>query len=161
MLEKHDDMLEKDDALDRDVDYDEAPTGMAREADQVDGADPLADRMNESRTADLADGAGPAHALRPDENVEESAAQLFRPDVVDQFRTEWQHIQTRFVDDPKDAVHGADELVTEVMRSLASTFAAHKNSLDGQWQRGGEVATEELRVTLRRYRSFFNQLLDA
>jgi hypothetical protein len=69
-------------------------------------------------------------------------------------------IQTAFVDDPQHAVREADELVAAVIQSLASTFADHKRELESQWQQG-EAATEDLRVALRQYRSFFNQLLSS
>lgn len=75
------------------------------------------------------------------------------------FRTAWDEIQSRFVDDPQDAVKSADTLVAEVMQALAQSFSAHKQGLEGQWGRGEEVATEELRLALQRYRSFFNRLL--
>ncbi|MET9658267.1 hypothetical protein [Streptomyces sp. NPDC006510] len=77
------------------------------------------------------------------------------------FRSRWQRIQGNFVDDPREAVSAADTLVAEVMQALARTFSDHKQGLEGQWQRGEEVPTEELRVALQRYRSFFNRLLNA
>ncbi|HEU5473842.1 MAG TPA: hypothetical protein VFV67_24620 [Actinophytocola sp.] len=86
--------------------------------------------------------------------------QMFQADQVERFRTEWQQVQINFVDDPREAVQSADHLVAEVMQTLASTFSAHKGELEGQWQQGAEVQTEELRVALRRYRTFFNRLLD-
>ncbi len=76
-----------------------------------------------------------------------------------EFRARWQEIQTKFVDDPQDAVREADALVAECMQTLAATFAQHKQELEGQWQEGRDVATEDLRVALQRYRSFFNRLL--
>lgn len=84
---------------------------------------------------------------------------LFAADEVNGYRDNWQAIQTAFVDDPQRAVREADELVAQVIQSLAATFAAHKSELEGQWSRGDEVATEDLRLALRQYRSFFNQLL--
>ncbi|WP_336054532.1 hypothetical protein [Streptomyces sp. CA2R101] len=78
----------------------------------------------------------------------------------DEFRNRWQRIQSEFVDDPRQAVGAADTLVAEVMQALATTFSEHKQGLEGQWHRGEEVATEELRVALQRYRSFFNRLLN-
>ncbi|MEV7612013.1 hypothetical protein [Streptomyces sp. NPDC089799] len=75
------------------------------------------------------------------------------------FRDQWTRIQGGFVDDPKESVREADALVASVMRHLAGTFAEHKESLERQWQSGGEVATEDLRLALQRYRSFFNRLL--
>ena len=93
----------------------------------------------------------------------ESGGDIEAPPLIDEekitgFRDRWQNVQTGFVDDPKQAVHQADELVAAVISALATTFAEHKSELEGQW-RQGEPATEELRIALRRYRSFFDQLL--
>lgn len=78
---------------------------------------------------------------------------------AEDFRRRWSEIQGRFVDDPQDAVRSADTLVAEVMQTLAATFASHKEDLEGQWSKGEEVVTEDLRIALQRYRSFFNRLL--
>jgi len=85
---------------------------------------------------------------------------LFDDTDVERFRDSWQGIQTAFVDDPRRAVKEADELVAVVIQNLASTFADHKKELESAWSQG-EPATEDLRIALRRYRSFFNQLLRA
>jgi hypothetical protein len=85
--------------------------------------------------------------------------QLFKGDQVQEFRTRWLQLQTAFVDEPRRAVQQADELVAEVMQTLAATFAEHKRELEQQWRREGTAETEELRLALRRYRSFFDQLL--
>ncbi|MFD4861023.1 hypothetical protein [Streptomyces atratus] len=77
----------------------------------------------------------------------------------EEFRARWQKIQGEFVDDPKNAVNAADQLVAETMQALATTFSEHKRGLEGQWQRGEQVATEDLRLALQQYRSFFNRLL--
>ena len=92
---------------------------------------------------------------------DESSARLFQPEAAERFRVEWQQIQIRFVDDPKDAVQGADHLLTEVLQSLTGTVTERKNELEGQWHGESEALTEDLRLALRRYRSFVNQLLDA
>ena len=92
---------------------------------------------------------------------DDESSSLFAEDEVTRFRGSWREIQVAFVDDPRRAVHGADELVADVMRALATTFAEHKRELEGQWQQGNDVETEELRVALQRYRSFFNQLLNS
>ncbi|WP_185893264.1 hypothetical protein [Streptomyces sp. WAC08241] len=77
----------------------------------------------------------------------------------DAYRERWREVQGRFVDDPREAVHSADELVADVMRTLAEAFADHKRTLEGQWSEGRDADTEDLRVALREYRSFFNRLL--
>lgn len=101
-----------------------------------------------------------------DEPVELSAvdttagdAPLFTPDDAADYQAEWRALQADFVDEPREAVQRADELVAQVMQTLATTFNEHKHALEEQWQRGDEVQTEELRQALKRYRSFFDRLL--
>ncbi|MEU9313650.1 hypothetical protein [Streptomyces sp. NPDC048256] len=90
---------------------------------------------------------------------EDDVPQLLTTEDEEGFRTRWQEVQDRFVDDPRDAVHTADALVADVMQRLAATFADHKQELEGQWNRGEQADTEDLRQALRHYRSFFNRLL--
>jgi hypothetical protein len=78
---------------------------------------------------------------------------------ADSFRTRCETIQTGFVDEPKQAVEDADRLVAELMQRLAQTFSDERESLEQQWRRGDDVSTEDLRVGLKRYRSFFERLL--
>jgi hypothetical protein len=75
--------------------------------------------------------------------------------------TRWTDIQSRFVDDPRNAVEQADSLVAEVIQSVASSFARERTSLEKQWETDGEAETEDLRIALQRYRSFFQRLLAA
>ncbi|MFJ6836453.1 hypothetical protein [Streptomyces sp. NPDC091209] len=91
--------------------------------------------------------------------AEEDVPQLLSAEDEEGFRSRWQEVQNRFVDDPRDAVHTADALVADVMQKLAATFADHKQELEGQWNRGEQANTEDLRLALRHYRSFFNRLL--
>ena len=74
-------------------------------------------------------------------------------------RRRWEEIQIEFVDEPREAVERADELVAEVVQAVARTFAAERDGLEEQWKRGDDVSTEELRVALQRYRAFFERLL--
>lgn len=97
----------------------------------------------------------------PTASADEPPVHLFQPEAAERFRAEWQQVQTRFVDDPKDAVQDADRLVAEVLQSLAGTFTERKQELEGQWHGDSEAVTEDLRLALRSYRTFFNQLLDA
>ena len=63
-------------------------------------------------------------------------------------------------DPARRAVEQADALVAEVIKQLANSFAEARSSLEGQWGRGDKVSTEDLRVTLQRYRAFFDRLLN-
>jgi hypothetical protein len=78
-----------------------------------------------------------------------------------ELQSRWEAIQTRFVDDPRSAVEEADALVASTMQQLADNFASAREDLEGQWSRGDDVSTEDLRVALQRYRSFFRRLLSA
>ena len=84
---------------------------------------------------------------------------LFSSQVAEDFRSRWDTLQIGFVDEPRHAVEQADELVTQVMKSLAKTFSDERGRLENQWRRGAQVSTEDLRLVLRRYRSFFQRLL--
>jgi hypothetical protein len=84
---------------------------------------------------------------------------LFPHDEAGHFRAEWTEIQAGLVDSPRQAVERADALIASVMQRLATTFARERASLEQQWDRGGNVTTEDLRVVLQRYRSFFDRLL--
>jgi hypothetical protein len=92
-------------------------------------------------------------------DAEEDAPQLLTTEDEEGFRARWQEVQSKFVDNPRDAVHSADTLVADVMQKLAATFADHKQELEEQWNRGEQANTEDLRLALRHYRSFFNRLL--
>jgi hypothetical protein len=74
-------------------------------------------------------------------------------------RRSWEAIQAGFVDEPRRAVEDADHLVATTMKRLAEMFADERSRLEGQWDRGGDVSTEDLRVALQRYRGFFGRLL--
>jgi hypothetical protein len=84
---------------------------------------------------------------------------LFTPAQLGELRERWTKAQTHFVDEPRRAVEDADHLVAETVKHLAESFAAERTGLEGQWARGDQVSTEDLRQILRRYRSFFDRLL--
>jgi hypothetical protein len=91
--------------------------------------------------------------------VDEGPTPLFGNDELTGYRTRWSAIQTGFVDEPRKAVEEADTLVAELMKRLAEGFAQERNQLEGHWERSDQVSTEDLRIAMRRYRSFFERLL--
>jgi hypothetical protein len=91
--------------------------------------------------------------------IDEQAAPLFSSEEAKDFRARWDAIQVGFVDEPRRVVEQADSLVAVAMKRLAEMFAAERTKLEGQWDRGDNVSTEDLRLALRRYRSFFGRLL--
>lgn len=90
---------------------------------------------------------------------EEDSTPLFERGALEIFRSRWGAIQSGFVDSPGGAVKEADELVAAVMSRLAEGFADERALLEQAWAKGDDVSTEDLRVALRRYRSFFDRLL--
>jgi len=84
---------------------------------------------------------------------------LFEREAAEQFHADWLEIQSHFVDDPKAAVRDADELVNDMIENITNAFADKLDLLEEQWQPGDQSSTEDLRVTLRHYRSFFDRLL--
>jgi hypothetical protein len=84
---------------------------------------------------------------------------LFPENEATNFRGRWTEIQAAFVDEPRRAVEQGDALVADVIKRLASTFADERSKLEGQWGRGDNVSTEDLRIALQRYRAFFDRLL--
>jgi hypothetical protein len=99
---------------------------------------------------------------RPDDDAavpSEGVAPLFDPNESEQFHARWATIQTKFVDEPRKSVEEADELVAQTMKRLAEIFAGERENLEREWDRGDDVSTEDLRLALQRYRSFFDRLL--
>jgi hypothetical protein len=84
---------------------------------------------------------------------------LFAADETSRLRADWDQVQASFVDEPRQAVEQADRLVATAIKRLAEIFAEEKARLEGQWDRGGDVSTEDLRQALRRYRAFFGRVL--
>jgi hypothetical protein len=118
-----------------------------RSEQRVDGYDRT--DTNATRTA--------TNSAQPAETDERTA--LFSPDETNSLRGQWDSIQVGFVDEPRQAVEKADALVAGAMKRLAEVFAAERERLEKQWDRGDSVSTEELRLALRRYRAFFGRLL--
>jgi hypothetical protein len=89
----------------------------------------------------------------------ESSADLLNREESERFRTRWNEIQGKFVDEPRSAVQQADALVSEVTEKITRMFTSEHSSLESQWHQGKDVSTEDLRKTLQHYRSFFNRLV--
>ena len=138
-----------------DVEPGEAPQPL-RQDDRRDevtatGADP-----------DRTSNAAPAAQAAPDAGTADTATKaghLLAPDDAEAFRARWTDVQHGFVDAPRQAVEQADGLVADLMQHLAKTFADERGRLEGQWDQGDDVSTEDLRTAFQRYRLFFERLL--
>lgn len=90
---------------------------------------------------------------------EAMATSLFKDKDAQEFRDLWLSVQAAFVDDPRNSVVKADDLVARVIKSVEENFAAERLEMENQWNQGKDVSTEDLRMMLKRYRSFFDRLL--
>jgi hypothetical protein len=119
-------------------------------ADHRDTADEQAVRRNETIAGESRGDVAP-------EAVGASPLHGRVPEWLDQ----WNDIQARFVDEPRQSIESADALVGEVMHELTAAFADERSRLEDQWEAGSEPSTEDLRLALQHYRSFLNRLLAA
>jgi hypothetical protein len=90
----------------------------------------------------------------------DSEGELFTASERDELEQKWNDIQARFVDEPRGSVEEANALVSDLMDRLVSSFSEQRDRLEEQWDRGDDVTTEDLRMVLMRYRSFFGRLLE-
>jgi hypothetical protein len=132
-------------------------------ADFAPAVQPPSDNANDERRSATAEFGVEQDESRPlarqdADRADDRHASLFAGSEAQQFRSRWSDIQAGFVDEPRRAVEQADRLVAETMQRLAQVFADERSRLEKQWDRGGESNTEELRLALRRYRSFFDRL---
>jgi hypothetical protein len=96
---------------------------------------------------------------REDRAAASSPASLLSSEATSAYQARWDAVQTAFVDNPRRVVEQADSLVAEVMQQLAEMFARERTHLERAWDQGGDVSTENLRLAMQRYRSFFQRLL--
>lgn len=155
--------------MDRNIRPDEIRDDEIRNTDGSRRIDPLATpeelqpdmMMPETSPDELAgenradgDYAVPKNFHRGDEH-----GPLLSPQETGDLRTQWDIIQTGFVDEPRHAVEQADQLVAQALDRLTATFRAERTRLEAEWDRTGDVSTEDLRIALQRYRAFFQRLL--
>jgi hypothetical protein len=116
---------------------------------------------NRMTTADLvaANGALGGSTPAAAKAAKEPNVPLFVPSDAQDFRSRWERIQSGFVDEPRTAVVNADELVANAIKRLAEVFATERHNMETEWDKTDNVSTEDLRIALRRYQSFFDRLL--
>jgi len=156
-----------------------APTVGKGQSETSPADEPLARDQSMSDSSDRPLGEGRTAAVEAGGDVEASLAEAAAPEVAtadpaatgrgpllpddqsERFTSRWHEIQSSFVDQPRESVEQADALVADLMQRLAASFSNERERLEGQWDRGDDVSTEDLRLALTRYRSFFDRLLSA
>jgi hypothetical protein len=127
----------------------EAETDFGRRADTTAGeAERSADTANQPQT----------DADRQVDTDVRQRTSLIEPELAGSYNSRWKELKSEFVDDPRRAVRGANELVGEVLDELEELFRRQRTDLE-QGLDSEQTTTEDLRQALRRYRSFFDRLL--
>jgi hypothetical protein len=139
----------------------EPPTPVTESARMKDKGTAVAPEQADA--ADTAASKADAPAAEPASAQHESSINdvVVADDDLAELRARWAGVQAAFVDDPKDCVHQADALVSDVFEQLTTGFAQVRSRLEEQWVRGDEASTEDLRLILMQYRKFFERLLAA
>lgn len=101
----------------------------------------------------------PEAAQVPQSVKDEAPAHLLSADETQGLRLRWETLQVGFVDEPRRSVGEANQLVADAIGCLTESFARERRALEQQWDRRDSASTEDLRLALRRYRSFFERLL--
>ncbi|GAB3011205.1 hypothetical protein [Mycobacterium bourgelatii] len=121
---------------------------------------PMPPEVDQGQHQPPSDEAAEVLVETPEPQRETSTAQtLFAEDDLAELRGRWAAVQAAFVDDPRDCVQKADALVSDLVGQVTNNFAQARSRLEGQWARGEEASTEDLRLALMHYREFFQRLL--
>lgn len=145
---------------DSDVTTGSGPTLVRKEQRYGATGEELPGSANQEETFSPASSTAAKDSSRDMSNAAGSAPLLSETELTD-LRNRWSDIQAGFVDEPRRSVERADELVASAIQRLAEGFARERASLEKQWESGSNVSTEDLRLALQRYRSFFGRLLNA
>lgn len=129
-----------DDRLDTDVDH----TGSSSEATTTPVAAQPAGHSGVAATAQGEDQDGRERLV----SAEHAAS----------YSTRWDTVKGEFVDEPRKAVADADALVGELLDELQNLFTEQRHGIERGLD-ADETSTEDMRLALRRYRSFFDRLL--
>jgi hypothetical protein len=150
----------------------DADTSVDREADITSSEGvPRPDTARRAETSDDREaGTAARESLRRSERAKPEAgadrragderqrATLIAPDRAETYNSRWNQLKSEFVDDPRSAVRGANQLVGEVLDELEELFRGQRADLEHGLD-SEQTTTEDLRLALGRYRSFFDRLL--
>lgn len=88
----------------------------------------------------------------------EGRERLVSAERAESYSSRWDAVKGEFVDEPRKAVVDADALVGELLDELQTLFTEQRRGIEHSLD-ADETSTEDMRLALRRYRSFFDRLL--
>ena len=103
-------------------------------------------------------GTGVGSGTTAGDDTTDERAPLVSRDRADQYASRWNEVKGMFVDEPRQAVQQADALVGDLLDDLEQLFRAQRQEIEHGLDTD-DTSTEDLRMALRRYRSFFDRLL--
>ena len=83
------------------------------------------------------------------------------PVQVADLQRRWGAVQAGFVDDPRRAVEGADDIVAEVVGALQAAIDDRRRELAEPWRDHADASTDALLVAFQSYRSVFERVLSS
>jgi hypothetical protein len=89
---------------------------------------------------------------------EQASPLLLETDEIEDFKRRWPEIKATFVDDPRDSVQLADQMLIQVTELIARRVGEERARLESEWNGRNDVTTEDLRQSLHRYQVFFDRL---
>ena len=98
----------------------------------------------------------PGHG--PQAFEEQASPLLLEMDEIEDFKRRWPEIKATFVDDPRDSVQLADQMLIQVTELIARRVGEERARLESEWNGRNDVTTEDLRQSLHRYQVFFDRL---
>jgi hypothetical protein len=130
-----------------------APAGSARDDRHLGDDDRT---LNGSAASATPSGTSVAATSRGEDS--EGRERLVSADRAESYGSRWDKVKGEFVDEPRQAVADADALVGELLDELQSLFTEQRHGIERNLE-NDETSTEDMRLALRRYRSFFDRLL--
>ena len=115
------------------------------------------DRVEEPETADSSPGS--PSLVSEAFTVPESVPDSYPAGDTTSAAGPWNEVQALFVDDPRASIERAAALVDDRVEQLIQSLRERQRSMQSTWQ-ADDAGTEELRVALQHYRSFWNSLED-
>lgn len=116
----------------------------------------FSERPGDATEAGLRPG-GPKDAMNGNEKGNGHGS-LFRD--AQGLRQRWESVQVGFVDNPREAVGEAEQLVSSAISELANRFRQQREILETSWSEGHDPSTDDLRAAFQSYHDFFGRLLE-
>jgi hypothetical protein len=98
------------------------------------------------------------HSAHADGSAESDREPLVPQQRATEYGRRWDAVKGGFVDEPRQAVAEADQIVAELLEELQKLFHDQRRDIE-QGIDAESTSTEDLRMALRRYSSFFARLL--